>query len=390
MSSTTYSRHSAAGTSASQVREINDPAELAPLIPRWNALLAQTPGASFFHSAEWLICYWKHFGDGQRLRVVVVSDHAGQISGILPLVVRSSRRLLGGVSVLTYPLDDWGSFYGPIGPDPTQTLSQGLAHIGRTPRDWQIIELPWVDALGSDAGDTEQAFATANLEALREPWHTSALLRLDRFSGWDAYWASRESRWRNNVRRSEKKLASRGKITHVRFRPAPGTVDPRWDLYDACESIAQASWQADSTTGTTLTHASVRAFLRECHGVAVQAGTLDINILYVDGRPVAFNYAYHFHGHVFGLRTGYDATAASEGAGTVLQARMIADSFARGDQTYDLGPGYLDCKRYWLTDARSSYRYTHFPAKVPVARLMRAKRGIERWWRGGRLPVYGK
>jgi CelD/BcsL family acetyltransferase involved in cellulose biosynthesis len=375
----------------SLVREINDPAALAPLVPRWNELLAQTPGASFFHSAEWLICYWRHFGNGQRLRLLVISNDDGQIVGILPLVVRSSRRQFAGIRVLTYPLDDWGSFFGPIGPDAAHILARGLEHIRRTPRDWQIIELPWVDALGRDAGCTEQALGSAGLEAACEAWHTSALIHLDRFDGWEDYWASRESRWRNNVRRSEKKLACRGKITYLRYRPSPDPqADPRWDLYDICESIAEASWQADSTTGTTLTHPGVRAFLRECHAVAARAGALDINILFVDGRPVAFNYAYCHAGNVFGLRTGFDATAASEGAGTVLQARMIADSFARGDHLYDLGPGYLDCKRYWLTDARASYRYTHFPAHVPVARLMQAKRGIERWWRGGRQPATGK
>jgi CelD/BcsL family acetyltransferase involved in cellulose biosynthesis len=369
------------------VREINDPAELAPLIPVWNQLLLQTPGATFFQSAEWLLVYWKHFGERQQLRLLVVSE-GDRITGILPLVVRASRRRIAGVRVLTYPLDDWGSYFGPIGPDTQHTLHCGLEHIRRTPRDWQVIELPWVDTLGVDGGATELAFAGVGLQSVAEPWHTSALIDLSGFDSWEAYWASRESRWRNNVRRSEKKLAAKGKITYVRYRPAAGAdTDPRWDLFEVCQSIAEASWQAESTTGTTLTHEGVRAFLRECHAVAARAGALDVNILYVDGQPVAFNYAYYCHGHVFGLRTGFDAVAASEGAGTVLQARMIADSFARGDHTYDLGAGYLDCKRYWLTEARSSYRYSHFPTHVPVARLMQAKRSLEQWWRGGKHPA---
>ncbi len=366
------------------VRELNNVAELAALAPTWNELLRQTPGASFFQSADWLAAYWQHFGARQRLRVLVVYED-DRITGIVPLVVRSSRRRLGGVRVLTYPLDDWASYYGPIGADPAAALTCALRHVRRTPRDWQILELPWVDALGSDAGSTPAALAAAGFDSEVETRHTSALIDLAACGSWDNYWATRQSRWRNNVRRSEKKLAGRGRITHVRYRPAAGAAaDPRWDLYDACEAIAQASWQAGSHTGTTLTHDSVRAFLRDCHGVAADRGALDLNLLYVDERPVAFNYAYHYRGYVFGLRTGFDAAAASEGAGSVLQARMIADSFARGDHTYDLGPGYLQCKRYWLTEARPGCRYSHFPADVPVARLMRAKRSLERWWHGGK------
>ncbi len=375
----------------SLVREINDPGDLVPIFPIWDKLLGQTPGATFFQSAQWLASYWKHFGDRQRLRVLVVEDDNGTVTGIVPLVVRSSRRRMAGVRVLTYPLDDWGSYFGPIGPDPARTLATGLAHIRRTPRDWQIIELPWVDTLGDDAGCTQQTLAAIGLEATSEPRHTSALIRLDQFPDWEAYWASRESRWRNNVRRSEKKLAGRGKVTYQRYRPdAHNDANPRWDLYEACEAIASASWQAKSTTGTTLVHGGIKAFLRECHAVAARSGALDLNLLLVDSRPVAFNYAYRCAGNIFGLRTGYDATATNEGAGTVLQARMIADSFARGDRLYNLGPGYLECKRYWLTEARPSFRYSHFPADVPIARLMRAKRNFQRWWHGGTVPAPSK
>ena len=113
------------------VHEVNDSAGLADLAPRWHELLRETPGASFFHTPNWLETYWAHFGAGQRFRVLVVSSQ-DRILGILPLVVRSQRRRIGSLKVLSYPLDDWGSFYGSIGPDPTTTLSAGLTHVRRS------------------------------------------------------------------------------------------------------------------------------------------------------------------------------------------------------------------------------------------------------------------
>ena len=89
-------------------------------------MLPRTSAASFFHSFDWLEIYWRHFGDGQRLRVLVVRA-GGEPLGILPLVVRSERTRLGTVRTLTYPLHDWGTFYGPIGPNPTATLLAGFA-----------------------------------------------------------------------------------------------------------------------------------------------------------------------------------------------------------------------------------------------------------------------
>ncbi len=370
------------------VQEINDIADLAAVRRCWHELLCKTAGASFFQSIGWLETYWAHFGAGQRLRVLVVSQD-GQTTGIVPLVVRKGRRRIGSLRVLSYPLDNWGSFYGPIGPDIEGALRAGMLHVRRTPRDWDLIELAWVDAMDSDSGRTQSALASAGLRTAVDRGQPSALVDLAAFGTWEAYWASRTSRWRNNVRRSEKKLAQRGLVTYVRHRPtgALGSdADPAWHWYDACESIAHASWQGKSHTGTTLTHDAIRPFLRDCHRVAVDSGAVDVNLLLLDGRPIAFNYAYHQQGYVFGLRTGYDV-AAPDGAGSVLQSRMIEDCFARGDHIYDLGPSYLDCKRHWQTTTRYSYRYTHFPSHLPLAQLVRVKRGVDRLFGWGTWSV---
>lgn len=372
------------------VVEINDPVELEAYRAAWSGLLAQTRGASFFQSLEWLEAYWRFHGEHQRLRVLLVHDQ-DRLTGILPLAVRSEPTRLGGMRVLTYPLHDWGAFYGPIGPDLMDTLSAGLAHVRRTPRDWDLLELRWVDESGCDEGKSAQAMAQAGFAPRRQCSARSAQITLS--GSWDQFWMARTSHFRNNVRRAEKKLAQRGTIRHVRYRPggaAHQQSDPRWDLYDACEAIAEESWQSKSPTGTTLTHPGVRLFLRHVHEVAARAGAVDLNLLLLDDVPVAFNYAYHYRGYVFGLRTGYDSAAAAHGAGIVLQKRMIRDCFERCDHTYDLGPDYLECKRYWLTDVRPICRYTWFPP-TPRAQLLRLKRGIAGWFSahqraGGKTP----
>ena len=96
------------------VREINDIDELVHYRLVWKNLLAQTRRPSFFQSLEWLEVFWKHFGQGRRLRVLVVYE-GDEPLGIFPLVVQTERTRAGSVRVLTYPLDGWGSFFGPVG-----------------------------------------------------------------------------------------------------------------------------------------------------------------------------------------------------------------------------------------------------------------------------------
>jgi CelD/BcsL family acetyltransferase involved in cellulose biosynthesis len=365
-----------------RVYEINDADPLADLRLVWDALLRRTRGATFFQSLDWLLVYWRHFGGGAALRVLVV-EHAGDVLGIVPLAVCPEPTRLGRLRVLTYPLDDWGSFYGPIGPQPAATLLAAMRHLRRAARDWDLLDLRWIAADGHDAGRTWRAMQMAGFQARMQPRMFAALADLRR--GWGAYWASRSGHFRREVQRCHRKLQRAGRLTYLWHRPRPlaqGDGDPRWELYDACEQIARHSWQAQSTNGTTLSHAAVRDFLRDAHQAAARAGAVDLHLLYVDDEPAAFVYNYHYQGYVSGVRMGYDPRVSRTGLGNCLLARSIATLCEQGDHTLDLGTEYLECKRVWATSIAGSYRCTHFPWAVPRAQLIRLKR----WLVGPRVP----
>lgn len=360
------------------VIEVSRVEELAEYRLAWESLLSETPGASFFHSLDWLRAYWEHFGKQKRLRVLVVLDE-GRPLGIVPMVLRRERTRLGWLRVLGYPLDDWGSFYGPIGPAQEQTLVHALAWIKAGPADWDLLELRGIEA-GSPADQaTASAFEAAGCPALRTLWNRTALVD---FSGeWETYLAGRSAKWRSNYRRLERRLHQHGKVEHIRYRPAGevgSTFDPRWDLYDACEAVARRSWQAQSTTGTTLCHESIRPFLRDAHQAACRRGEVDLNLLCLESQPIAFAYNYVRQGRLYGLRSGYDAAAARLGAGTVLLALMLRDSFRRKDTLLDMGFTSLELKRPVATRMVEAVRYSHFGPSAR-AQVLRVKRWIQQY-----------
>ena len=181
-------------------------------------------------------------------------------------------------------------------------------------------------------------------------WNRTAIVELS--GSWDSYWSGREGAWLRRFRHAERKLAEQGAISYVRYRPAGALHNdgsPRWDLYDVCEEIARRSWQGAATNGTTLSHETVREFLRETHAAAAAAGAVDLNLLLLGGEPAAFIYGYASGGYVYGPRRGYDARRSREGAGNVLLAYTLRDSFARGDRLYDMGVGSLKSKRHFQT-----------------------------------------
>ncbi len=343
------------------VTEVNSLAELNSYHLQWQRLLAITPHATFFHTLHWLGAYWQHFGEHQRLRVLLV--HAqDELVGIVPLVVRQEQTRLGPVRVITYPLDHWGTFYSPLGRQQALTLWAAMKHVASTARDWDLVDLRWVDRDTLDRGRTPRAMHLAGLRPSERAMHEVS--KIDLTGTWQSYWNGLDGHWRNNVRRSEKRLASQGRLRYVRYRPAGaahGDDDPRWDLFEACVRVARASWQHHVRGGgNTLSHPTVYPFLRDAHRAAVKAGAADINLLFVDEQPVAFAYNYVWRGAVYGLRTGYHEELGRAGAGSVLMARMLQESFALGDTAFDLGPDETHIKRHWTTRVTRSYQYTHY------------------------------
>lgn len=343
------------------VIEINDIESLSAYRMAWNALLDDTPRASFFHTLDWLESYWHHFGHAQKLRVLVVRA-ADNTIGIVPFVVRTEQRQYGKLRVLTYPLDNWGSWYSPIGGNQAATLTLAMRHLANSPRDWDMIDIPWVDHDTTDRGRTLRALQSAGMSAGVKPDGEAVTLNLS--GNWDQYLANLNCKQRANIRRNARRVEESGEATFIRHRPRPareGDGNPAWSLYEQCEQVAKGTWQATVEDGNTISHEDYRPFLRDAHEAAAKLGMVDMNLLEIDGQPVAFTYNYHYYGNVFGLRTGYLADHPQKGLGQYLLTRSLEDSFSRGDVRLEMGAGGQSYKKRIGNVEETVYRVTYAP-----------------------------
>ena len=374
------------------IQELHSIDALNDLAPVWNELHNKTSGASFFQTLPWLETYNRYFGKGKSWHIFVLSENEKPFT-IVPLLVKKEHFSAGTARVLTYPLDDWGSFYGPIGERPQLAIATVLEHLKKAPRDWDILDLRWVAPYlsssdeeinegkhSSGAAITEGAFQKAGYKYRRHLCKQTAVI--DTTGTWEDYLASRRGKFRSELRRSIRRTEALGNIEFERFRPeafcdsAAVKFDPHWEDYDACVALAESSWQGGSTDGTTLSHKSVSEFLRECHGHAAKLGMLDMNLLRINGELAAFAYNYHHKGYVYGLRVGYNPAFAKTGVGKVLWARSFEDSFNRDDILYDIGPDSLQVKKHWWTRLLDVHGFAHY-ANTPQAQLVR----VSHWWK---------
>ena len=360
------------------VAEINDIERLSGLRLLWRSLWGQTRNTSLFESFEWLENYWRHFGKDKKLRTLVVAV-AGKPIGIVPLVVKLVPSRLGPVRALMYPLDSWGAFYGPIGPSRSATLLAALRHLHQTRRDWDMIDLGYVDLQRTDRGRTQNALRSAGLQSCRRVWQQTA--RVDTMATWESYWASRSNACRQEYEFAEETLSQIGTVTFERYRPRGmmyGDTDRRRDLFNTFEEMFVTDQRAESRRRQNGSIEKGARFLRDMHGAAVDAGGLDLNVLSLNSKPVAFAYNFQWEGIVESVCLTV-APESIPGTGAVLAGRMLRDSFERGDRSFVFAHHDREFGRTWQTSTQTSYRYTHFARMNPRAQVLRLNQLLKSW-----------
>ena len=199
-----------------------------------------------------------HYPDPQKLRVILV-ERRGEIIGIVPFCVRTERRKVGSLRMLTYPLNDWGTFFGPIGPQPGTAFRAALRHIRSTPRDWDLIDLCWVDEAASEFLEVGLAMREAGFGLSARPRMEVRICRMD--GDWESFVAGKSHNWRRQMRRDLHQLEAAGEVRLLRYRPeagGSGAEPEHFEIYQLCEEIAKKSWQADAELQSTLCSPRVR------------------------------------------------------------------------------------------------------------------------------------
>lgn len=357
------------------VRDFN---ELPAYRDRWNELARATIGAQFFHTYDWFDTYWRHCGGNQQLHVMLVR-RSDEVVGIVPLVIRPEQRQIGTLRVLTFPLDDWGSFYHPLTCQSEMVADAVMKELASQRKDWDLLSWRWLDPNHDSTSAIERAMRSQRWKTFPSARETTGLIECP--ETWDEYLKSRGAKFRNNLRRWNRRVEELGTVRYEKFRPDAGpNASARWDLYDCCERLAAKSWQGSSEDGTTLSHQSIRPFLRDVHEVAARMGAVDLNLLYVNDEAVAFEYGYWWCGYKNSLRFGYDSEVSQSGLGNLMWIETIRASIEWGDHTFDMGPGSLEYKKYFMTHSVEMRTLDHYRAFAPRAQAIAWKHQLSDWW----------
>lgn len=349
-------------------------ADFGAIASAWEDLHARAPAASVFNSLAWQAEWWRAYGRGRALRILV-AERAGAVNGILPLYldpvrvcgVPVRRARLVGTGGDTYPDD-----LGPVVED--AAAAQALARAALR-LDADVVELADLDPRTGFAEIAAAEAAKARWRASRERAQRIPYLELP--PTWEAYLGSVSAHRRARVRKSRRRFAAAGE---ARFR----VWDDAATIGAALERLAtlhHRRWDAAGEPSASFSTPEYLAFHRAVMAATLRRGMLRLYCLELDGEAVAMLYAYRFRRGIYVMQAGFDPAQAALRAGQVLLYHAIEHAIGEGNRVFDFLRGEHSYKDELATASRETVSVTLLgPGRAASAWRLR-ERVLPRWKR---------
>jgi CelD/BcsL family acetyltransferase involved in cellulose biosynthesis len=313
--------------------------DVEPLEGAWRELWLRSADAHYFSHPDWLMPWWATLGRGTEPYMAVVETD-NDLRGVAALARRETalgaflRPAGEGVSDYT----DW------LLPDAEtariEVLEQLVDLIAARP-DWIGLELAgWKNEADARTlvGQLERrGFIARLLPGLACPYVSMS-------DGFAAYYRTRGSQARYNVRSRERRLRQHGSVhyEHVTAETAPRTLE------DAIALHARR-WQGQRTSTVFSSHNLGRAFYRASIPHAIRDGFGDLAVLRVNDRMIAsaigFQRADEYAYYLPAWHPGYHPYAPS----TLLLVHLMEYAADHGAARFDFMLGDESYKSSWAT-----------------------------------------
>lgn len=275
----------------------------------WSRLAVAS--GNIFATWEWNELWWRRYGRGRKLHVVVSRRDDAEIDAIVPLFVWSRRPL----RILRLVGHGHGDRLGPIcSKEDAKTGEGALRHaLAADPHDVFIAD--WV------AGDGNWAVVLRGRVVRRTGY---PILRFSAGS-WDTFLAAQSQRFRKSLRSGRNRLARDHEVSYRHAEPATleRDLDTAFRLHRARFGTHSCFFCGDH-----------EPFQREFAALALERGWLRLLLLELDGEPACFEYGFSFQDAYFAYQAGRDPAWERYSVGFLVEIESIRRAFAEGAAEY--------------------------------------------------------
>lgn len=328
-----------------QLELIETTEDFERLADDWHRLESESESVNIFQSFDWVLPWWKSFGNGRELVLVFCRNSSSPVAA-LPFY-RERRSLLGlpmrriGVVGETLSTDYEFLFTGKG----VSHLEQCFTRAAEGTGGWDYFQLKKVPA-GSQLVDAMESLGRENgYHFISIPYGRYPYMQLE--GDFDSFLNVPDRRSvRRNTRKSLKKLQKEGT---VRFLPRSELDLDR--AFEELVRLSQRGWKKKAGIDP-FSEGPNREFFREVLRRMEERGRLEIIELELDGEAIAFVLGFNLKGKYFGYYMAYDEERKHLSPGTLLLSRAVEQAFIDGRTEFDFSEGQEYFKLQWTDKAR--------------------------------------
>ena len=303
--------------------------------------------------------------------ILLVLEDSERVLGLLPLVIRETKRY--GMSIRRlFPISEIYNTHSDI---LLRAVSDEIAHtllknLFALNVKWDIFRMDRLVRTGPLLSALHRALSVLPADYRTDNHEPSFFVRLG--DSYEAYLKKRSSKFRNHLKRTEKKMTAKGRLAFTKLR-SPETVA---SAYDTLLDIETRSWKHPHGTAITSVQKQRRFYQMLCESTHKRAW-LHLSFLTLADQPIAYNLGLVTNSRYAYLKTSYDEQLRPLSPSTILRARLIEDLISQKVDVLDFPAEPYEWERQWTDDVQWHTTLLVYN-KTPVAKLTRAYNSLRR------------
>jgi CelD/BcsL family acetyltransferase involved in cellulose biosynthesis len=334
--------------SSATIRVVTERGEFESLVGVWYELI-QDVGSdnSIYLTHEWLSTWWKYFGAGKKLNILLI-EKQGQVIGIVPLMRTEYRIGLLRVCALETIGSEYCNYVGLVrsgnGEEAITTLIAYLEDELVENRLVLLLDLVPEDSKVLAILRSGSHLLSENLAVQERVTTQAPYVALP--ATWDEYYHSLRRKLRQKLRRASQSLQE---AHSVQFQEC--NKDNLGHMLSEFFDLHQRRW-GSVNTGRWFSDPRMRAFYEDIATQFIKKGWLHFSSLNIDGRMANAQYGYVYNCKFYAVMVARDTRYSEYSIGHLHDKFLIEEMIGKQLKEFDYSRGDEPYKFYWAKSAR--------------------------------------
>jgi CelD/BcsL family acetyltransferase involved in cellulose biosynthesis len=319
-----------------KIEHIRTEADLENLRQAWDDLHHHSPIRDVFLSWEWLFAWWTYHQDNKELWLLAVWDKE-QLAGLAPLMLVHRKKYGHHFRILRslgFPECDVSGFLIREGDE--QVLEALCNYLVDRHDEWDSIQLTEFEADISQTGSIRNFFHRSGFGSYSKT--TQHLYLPIEGRDWETFFGRMPKKYQEHFERRERRAEEAGQLTYLWVKGQ----QVEWSHFRTIFEINRCGHYPELYNTR-----NERNFHRKLLELMQGREWIEIQILSLDGTPLAFLYGFEFEKRYEAWRVGFDQSYRKLALGKVLMRKVFEDYVTAKYREIDFLRGVHGHKTDW-------------------------------------------